>query len=525
MVHSPAFQGLIRLFKKAYQENLSTRYPIHWTRRRFLRRMILATGSAVTTTALGNLRHAHSQTKTPRIAIIGGGIAGLNAAYQLKKQGYLATVYEARNRLGGRIDTRTNIFDKGLYLDFGGVFVNSDHQDILDLVDELNLSLFNFLEVTKTLPMPASAYYFEKQYRTEAELAKQLRPLAQQIAKDATLMEEDFLQWGVFFDRLSVADYLQQHANKIPTPWLRVLIENAIRSEYGVESSEASSLQLIFLLPKVEGDTVEILGSSDEAYMIKGGSSQIINGLVNRLPQQIKTRKILTKVAENNQRFYLTFSDKEVVEVDYVILAIPITLLKTIEFKVQLPRKFKQFISEVDLGNNRKIFARFNKKLWQENKCFSKEIWTDLGYSMAWESILQIPNRVDGVLTFFHGGKDANKTLQSPTHYKSELIDSLDLAIPQIKSAVSGQFIQTNWIEDRFTKGSYTNFKPGQLSEFAEFFYIESELPNERQTVAVGNLIFAGEQFSDDFYGYMNGGAQTGRLAAEVVAQNLKINR
>lgn len=53
------------------------------------------------------------------------------------------------------------------------------------------------------------------------------------------------------------------------------------------------------------------------------------------------------------------------------------------------------------------------------------------------------------------------------------------------------------------------------------YLYIESRNPAERQNVNVGNLVFAGEQFSDEFYGFMNGAAQTGRLAAAVVLSRM----
>lgn len=51
---------------------------------------------------------------------------------------------------------------------------------------------------------------------------------------------------------------------------------------------------------------------------------------------------------------------------------------------------------------------------------------------------------------------------------------------------------------------------------------IESSRPSERQEVRVGNLYFAGEHLSDAFHGYMNGAAQTGRLAAEALIGRLK---
>lgn len=483
---------------------------------------LLATGSALSTTAISPSRIVQAQTSSPRIAIVGGGIAGLNAAYQLKQQGYRAKVYEARSRLGGRINTRTDILDRGIYLDFGGLFVNSDHQDILSLVEQFNLSLFNLLEAAEISPIPATAYFFKGEYQTEAELAENLRPLAGQIAEDAALLEEDFSRFAPLLDQLSVADYLDQHSDKIPA-LVRLLLENAIRSEYGVESSDSSALQLIFLLPTVTEAEVEILGSSDEAYIIKGGSGQIINSLAEALAGQIQIGKTLIRLEEWEGGFRLAFADGEMVESDYVILAMPSTTLRRVDLQVELTPKLRQFIDEVDLGRNSKFFSHFQQKLWRQQDAFAQEIWTDFGYSMAWDSTVRIAGRQDGVLTFFHGGNDV-ETVQnySLSNYGARLLDSLELAVPEIKSAASAQFARTNWTEDPYTLGAYTNFKPGQLSEFAECLYIESDNTEERQDVAIGNLVFAGEQFSDEFYGYMNGAAQTGRLAAEVVAQKIQ---
>ncbi|MFM2315498.1 MAG: hypothetical protein RLZZ04_4776 [Cyanobacteriota bacterium] len=56
------------------------------------------------------IRTAASLAKPPKIAIVGGGIAGLNAAYQLHKSGLQATVYEAKSQVGGRIRLGRLIF-------------------------------------------------------------------------------------------------------------------------------------------------------------------------------------------------------------------------------------------------------------------------------------------------------------------------------------------------------------------------------------------------------------------------------
>src|SRR5215218_10486937 len=39
---------------------------------------------------------------TQRVAVLGGGVAGLTAAHELSDRGFDVTVYEARDRLGGK---------------------------------------------------------------------------------------------------------------------------------------------------------------------------------------------------------------------------------------------------------------------------------------------------------------------------------------------------------------------------------------------------------------------------------------
>jgi oxygen-dependent protoporphyrinogen oxidase len=70
------------------------------------------------------------------IAIIGAGIAGLTAAYFLKKSGYTVTVYEASNRVGGRMTT-----DKvnDCLIDRGAQFLSSDYSTLLPLIQEVGL--------------------------------------------------------------------------------------------------------------------------------------------------------------------------------------------------------------------------------------------------------------------------------------------------------------------------------------------------------------------------------------------------
>jgi len=72
------------------------------------------------------------------VIIIGGGLAGLTAAYALKKHGLMPLVVESSNRLGGRIYTKSN----GNHLfELGATWVFQD-EILKQLIGELGLDLY-----------------------------------------------------------------------------------------------------------------------------------------------------------------------------------------------------------------------------------------------------------------------------------------------------------------------------------------------------------------------------------------------
>jgi monoamine oxidase len=231
----------------------------------------------------------------------------------------------------------------------------------------------------------------------------------------------------------------------------------------------------------------------------------------------------LTRLQAQGKGFRLSFNNRSVIEADYVIIAIPFPLLRMVNLQVALPPKLNRFINEADLGANDKLFAGFSQKVWLQANGFVQSIWSDLGFAEAWDDTERQTNRQDGALNFFFGGNTVrNLQAGSPQRIGQQILQRFEVAIPGVQKASTGNFLRTQWSQNPFSKGAYTTFKPGQLTEFSEFFYVESDKPDERQDVQVGNLIFAGEHVSDEFYGFMNGGAQTGRLAAQVVLRSLK---
>jgi monoamine oxidase len=88
-----------------------------------------------------------------RILVLGGGLAGMTAAYELGKIGYDCRVLEARARPGGRVFTvrrgtvseedgpgQTAAFDDGLYLNAGPMRIPYHHQTTLEYCRELQVA-------------------------------------------------------------------------------------------------------------------------------------------------------------------------------------------------------------------------------------------------------------------------------------------------------------------------------------------------------------------------------------------------
>ncbi len=243
MAHTSGFRQLARLMQQARRLNLAAAHrpapqPQSPSRRTFLKSTALG-GLALT--GAGSLA-ACSQRRN--VVIVGGGLAGLNAAYQLGKLGIRAQVFEARTRVGGRIRSVKGAVSDGIVSDLGAELVNTDHDDLRAIMDELGVPLLPRKPDASELDLVG--YFFGGQRRSENEIAQALQPIAAQIMTDAELLDADWDTWCPHFDQLSIADYLDLHSDKLPAdPDIRSLIEGLSRVEYGVEASDSTSLQLL----------------------------------------------------------------------------------------------------------------------------------------------------------------------------------------------------------------------------------------------------------------------------------------
>src|SRR4051812_35389574 len=107
---SPLFQEVRRLFQKARLKNQGGAAATH---RAVSRRQFLA-ATAAGLLAAYTRRVQSAPMANPRIVVVGGGIAGLNATYLLTQAGYQVTCYEGSDHTGGRIQTAVGAVAQGI---------------------------------------------------------------------------------------------------------------------------------------------------------------------------------------------------------------------------------------------------------------------------------------------------------------------------------------------------------------------------------------------------------------------------
>lgn len=452
-------------------------------------------------------------SKRSRIAIIGAGLAGLVALDRLVAAGFNATIYEARGRIGGRVLTSNGLPEAGLYVEDGAHLVNTNHADILALAERFRIGLID------RGAMPTSErFVVDGVELAEADLIAEFRPLAARIAEDAAAVDADFDRHGTRFDRMSVQQYLDA-AGAAASPKARALVEATIRTEFGSEPGDVSALELFFNLPAINEDRVALISGSDERYSLAGGSSTIPRALAEPLMERIKTGHALTTVRRKGKAVELSFANGTVVTADRVIVTVPAQVLRTIDFGTSLPAAWQALTRELSCGRNEKINAGYATRPWEAKVGAGGAAWAVRTggspglFSEFWGASAGQDAVPAGVLTWFFGGNQTSSLMDlSP----EAMLRACEREIaPAIPGLAARSVRRTAWARDPFAQGAYSRFLPGQLTRFAQHFWIEEEDGKVIPPLPSGPILFAGEHLSDAHTGYMNGAAQTGRLAAE----------
>jgi monoamine oxidase len=510
MARTPLLETVQRAAAEAAGEDRST------TRRRFLRD---AAAAGAATTAFGVFaQRARAATPAGKVVVVGAGLAGLTAAYRLNQAGIIAEVHEASDRVGGRCWTLRNFFADGQIAERGGELIDQGHFAMRNLVSQLGFKLDNLLQAEDGNEQTS---WFDNARYSYEEATADLKAAWQKIHKDVSAASYPTLfdlstPRGRELDAMSIIDWINETFEDGIDSKIGQLLDVAYTIEYGGESSEQSSLNLLYLLGYSGQGQLRIFGPSNEKYHVVGGNDQVTERLGELLDRQITYSSQLTAIRITAAgRWELTFkqgSTTKTIPADRVVLALPFSIMRSsVNFSKAGWQRLKEVaIREQGMGTNSKLHVQFNSRPWR-SRGYNGETFSDRGYQNTWE-VTRAQSGASGILVNYTGGKvGASFGSGTPESRAQEFLAQAEPVLPGITGAYNGLAAIEFWPGYEWTRGSYSYWKVGQYTKFAG-------MEGRRQ----GTCHFAGEHTSIDFQGYLNGAVETGERAAAEILADLK---
>ncbi len=520
MAKTPLFSSLRRAFRQALHTNgLSVgsgwaRSPEQALARR--RAFLQASVGAAGLGALPAIAGCDEETfpaGEEKIAIVGGGMAGIHCAYRLKEAGIIATVYEAGKRVGGRMFTATGVFPEAAtqLCELGGELIDTGHTTLHELAQQLGLQLDD--RAAEPAGIETETYWIGGTLVDNAVIQQQFNQVAPtfQAALEAADNPDDFTA----FDALDVTTLDQWLKDNVPVatyPELHNVLQVAYRGEYGLENSEQSALNLIYLIGADPPDPFRIFGDSDERYHTHLGNESFPRLLSEALdPGQVLLEHKLVKARDSEEGYELIFETPNgpvTAQYTRIVFAVPFTTLREVDLEgLTLSEEKRAMIDELGYGTNAKVMMGFSSRVWRDmTNSANGSLTTDFSIQQTWETTIG-QDGTHGILTNFLGGQQGLAAGNgTELEWANAVLPDLEQVWPGTQAAFTGTAVRMHWPTVPTMKGSYACYHPGQWAFFG--------LEGERE----GDIHFCGEHTSLDFQGYMEGAAETGALvAAEII--------
>lgn len=441
----------------------------------------------------------------PRVAVVGAGIAGLVAARLLTAGGCEVTVYEAADRIGGRIRTDHGGLAPGMTIELGGEFIDSAHHDMIALARAFDCTPID--TAWRSEADLEGSMRFGGLARTEDQLEAEFAPFAERIRADAARLSAQVRRVGHTaadrrFDRMSIEDYLQSLGMQ---GWLRDRICTGYTTLNGLDAGEQSSVILLKSMGTDLKAGFAISARSDERWKIAQGGDRLIAGLAASLAapplmghRLVRMRRAGAAVTLDFETAGRTLS----VTPDVVVLTLPFTLLRQVDTRGVFSPHKQHAIDHLAYGTNSKVIVGTTHRLWRDQGT-TGDLMSDGFAQSGWDGSRLRPG-AEGVYTFYLGGKVGLDIGKSTAQAQADRLSKEASRVwPGFAAARNGHLVRMHWPSEPWALGSYATYRPGQCTSLAG-----DEIARE------GNIHFAGEHCSLAWQGYMQGAAATARSAA-----------
>jgi monoamine oxidase len=438
------------------------------------------------------------------VTVIGAGLAGLSAAYDLHRAGWRVTVLEARPRLGGRVYS-VRSFLHGQVAEGGGEFIEESHTRMLAFAKEFHLPLgrvgkwqgqkedWASFEGRSGALIDASLWGMDLQeevdrvWRALAALGKLVPdPHQPQLARDASRL-----------DRQSAMDWLR---SLDVHPLAKKYFIQHIRAEYTTEPERFSLLDLarnaaMYYMTEFRG----------ENYRVVGGNDRIPCALADALPD-VRLQAEVTSIQLLADAVAVTYKQGESfqsIHSAFAILAIPLPAARAIDFHASLPPGHRRLVDEVSYGAVTKVLIQYRKRFW-EQKGWNGRLVSDAPIVYTWHATSHVESE-DGILTVYTGGDPAARLASLSDEQRTQVaIAEIEKLFPGCSDLIE-HTATVAWPNERFTRGSYMALAPGEVTAHWETLLNPA-----------GRLFLAGEH-ATPLQGFMEGAVESGQRAARMI--------
>lgn len=421
--------------------------------------------------------------------VVGGGLAGLTAAYELQAKGWQVTLLEAKPSLGGRSGLATSEW-----------IGNSKAQPVLNqYLDHFKLKSVPAPEFVRTPGYLIDGEYFTpatlvaKQPAT-AEAMKRYNAALDDMARSIDNPENPAASSTLFaLDQISVSNWLDRL--NLPAT-ARQLINQEIRSRY----DEPSRLSLLYFAQ--QSRVYRNVDDRDRrAARLPGGSAVLAQEFVKQL-KSIKTNSPVSAIIQDKDG--VTVKAGAVgYQAEYVVLAVPLRALGNIQMTPALDAQHMGAIKGTNYGWRDQIMLKFKTPVWDSKARMSGEIYSNTGLGMLWIE----PALKGGANVVINLSGDNARIMQTfgDKQLSDQVLIRLHAFYPQARGAYLGYEIR-RYSTDPSTGGAYLAFGPGQISKYWRLW----EKPLQR-------VAFAGEHTDTLYPGTLEGALRTGQRAASQV--------
>ena len=444
-----------------------------------------------------------------RVLIVGAGLAGLSAAYELTQAGHDVTVLEARTRPGGRVQTLRDPFPDGLYAEAGATRVPDHHHFTLKYVKLFGLTLDPFEP-----PNVPSVYHVRgRRLRVppdrNVEWPYDLTP--EERALGVNGMRQKYI-------RSALSELGDVTNPNWPSPETLKKYDDMNRSDFW-RSRGASSEAVALLSVGGIDDRVETWSAlfmlRNQAlnqqltryYKIRGGTDLLPRAFASHLSEKIHYGTPVVKIEHQQQSVKATFRQAggyQTLTGDYLICAVPFSVQKNIEVSPAFSVEKQRAIEQLPYLSVSKIFLQSKRRFWMDEG-LSGFGTTDLPISQVWDMTYGQPGTRSILQAYPISLHSRRVTAMSEQERIDFALEYVEMIYPGIRTHFEGGVTKC-WDDDEWARGASAFYKPGQFS---------SLLPHVARPE--GRIHFAGEHTSVWIDGWMQGALESGnRVAREI---------